>query len=123
MMATGEVMAYRYFVRAGYDESCTFHRTRNGQHETSKSIANIPTEEIEKLLYNVDDERSFVVFEALKRGISVDKIHEITRIDNWFISKLKNLVELENTLPTAHSPMINMTLQSVTATSTALLSA
>lgn len=54
--------------------------------------------QIEKLLHNVDDERLFVVFEALKRDISIDKIHEITMIDEWFLGKLKNLVELEKWL-------------------------
>lgn len=54
--------------------------------------------QIEKLLNNVDDERLFVIFEALKRGISIEHIHEITMIDEWFLSKLNNLVSLENAL-------------------------
>lgn len=54
--------------------------------------------QIETLLYNVDDERLFVVFEALKRGISIDTIHNITMIDEWFLYKLNNLVTIENDL-------------------------
>ena len=52
-------------------------------------------DEILELLHNCDDERIFVVFEALKRGVSTDTIFEITKIDRWFTNKLKNLTELE----------------------------
>ena len=45
-----------------------------------------------------DDQRIFCVFEALKRGVSVDKIHEITLIDEWFLNKLLILVDMENKL-------------------------
>ena len=41
-----------------------------------------------------NDERLFVVFEALKRGMSVEKIHEITMIDEWFLNKLLHLVRI-----------------------------
>lgn len=43
----------------------------------------------------MDDRRIFTVFEALKSGVSIEKIHEITRIDPWFLNKLKNLVDYE----------------------------
>ena len=48
-----------------------------------------------KKLHDCNDERLFVVFEAIKRGVSCGEIHEITRIDLWFLHKLKNLVRLE----------------------------
>ena len=46
----------------------------------------------------MDDRRIFTVFEALKQGISIEKINEITRIDRWFLSKLKKLVDFESDL-------------------------
>ncbi len=46
----------------------------------------------------MDDRRIWVIAEALRRGLSYDKIHEITKIDNWFIDKLAILVEMENQL-------------------------
>ena len=46
-------------------------------------------------LRRVDDHRLFTVFEALKSGVSVDEIFAITRIDRWFLSKLKNLAVFE----------------------------
>jgi len=58
-------------------------------------------EEIEEMLYKVDDRRIYVVAEAIRRGISYDKIHEITMIDNWFIDKIAILVEMEDKLKRA----------------------
>ena len=52
-------------------------------------------EDTVKKLHSQDDLRLFTVFKALKEGVSVEKIHEITMIDEWFISKLNNLVKYE----------------------------
>ncbi len=46
----------------------------------------------------MDDRRIWVIAEALRRGFSYDEIHEITRIDPWFIDKLAVLVEMEQAL-------------------------
>ena len=48
-----------------------------------------------------DDRRIFTVFEALKAGISVDEIFEITKIDRWFLWKIKNLADFETHLCSA----------------------
>ncbi len=60
-----------------------------------KKLADVPTEELLKHLETVEDERIFQVYEALKRDIKIDQLHEITMIDKWFLEKLMNLVELE----------------------------
>jgi carbamoyl-phosphate synthase large subunit len=46
-------------------------------------------------LRRVDDHRLFTIFEALKSGVSVDEIFGITRIDRWFLAKLKNMTGFE----------------------------
>lgn len=46
-------------------------------------------------LHDQDDLRMFTVFKALKEGISINEIHQITMIDEWFLSKLKNLADFE----------------------------
>lgn len=51
--------------------------------------------DVRELLHNQDDLRLFTVFRALKEGVSVDEIHSITMIDEWFLYKLKNLAEYE----------------------------
>ncbi len=54
--------------------------------------------EIETLLASSDDERIFVIYEALGRGISAQKIYDITKIDDFFLSKLKNIADMEKLL-------------------------
>lgn len=63
-----------------------------------KKLNSKKTKVIESLLHHCDDERIFVVYEALKRGITIDTIFNITKIDRWFLSKLKNLVSMESGL-------------------------
>ncbi|MCF0131623.1 MAG: carbamoyl-phosphate synthase large subunit [Pseudobutyrivibrio sp.] len=55
-------------------------------------------EALEDALHKVDDKRIFCIAEALRRGVSYEHIHEITKIDNWFIDKLAILVEMEKRL-------------------------
>ena len=51
-------------------------------------------EQLYKELEKIDDMRLFVVAQALLRGITVDEIHAITKIDNWFLSKVKAIIDL-----------------------------
>lgn len=54
--------------------------------------------DIDKELADPTDKRVFVIAKALKEGYSIDKIHQLTKIDNWFLYKLKNIYDLENQL-------------------------
>ena len=58
----------------------------------------LPTEEIHEMLYRVDDRRIFVIAEALRRGIPAEEIHDITKVDIWFIDKINNIVQEEKLL-------------------------
>ena len=55
-------------------------------------------DQLEDQLHVVDDRRIWVIAEALRRGVSYDQIHEITKIDKWFIDKIASIVEMENSL-------------------------
>ncbi len=97
MMATGEVMA----IGTSFEQAMmkAVRSIELGLDTMNlKKLEKLEDSEVKNLLYSVDDERSFAVFEALKRGISIETIHEITKIDCWFLSKLNNLVELEKLL-------------------------
>ena len=48
----------------------------------------------------VDDRRIWVIAEAIRRGVSYEEIHDITKIDEWFIDKIAILVEMEQALKT-----------------------
>ncbi len=60
------------------------------------------TEEIESRLVNIDDQRLFVVAEALRRGFSPEKINRITKYDLWFLDRLQNIVDMEDKLDHGH---------------------
>lgn len=97
MKATGEIMA----IGTSFEQAmmkAVRSIELNLDTMTLKKFTKLTDEEVYDRLTIVDDERSFLVFEALKRGISVDEIHKITMIDNWFLDKLLNLVELEKWL-------------------------
>ena len=55
-------------------------------------------EDIDAALSHPTDKRIFVIAHALKNGYSVSRIHELTRIDCWFIEKLENIIRIENEL-------------------------
>ncbi len=94
MKATGEVMAIAPSFEAGMMKAV--RSIELGMDTlTKKAFTELSDAEIEKKLEDVDVDRCFCIFEALKRGISVERIHEITMVDNWFINKLNNLVKLE----------------------------
>ncbi len=98
MKATGEVMA----IGTSFEQAImkAVRSTELGVDSMNmKKYIEMPTEEImDRLRNGIEDERAFQVFEALKRGVSVQELHEITMIDEWFLDKFLNLVELEQWL-------------------------
>jgi carbamoyl-phosphate synthase large subunit len=59
---------------------------------------NLNFTEIEKELANPTDMRIFVITEAFEKGLSVDRIYELTKIDKWFLYKLQNIISIKNEL-------------------------
>ena len=96
MKATGEVMSI-----APSFEMAMMKAVRGaeiGQDSLNRKADPEDTAPIWERLRRVDDHRIFTVFEALKSGISVDEIYSITKIDRWFLSKLKKMADFEGTL-------------------------
>lgn len=58
----------------------------------------ITTEELDELLKRPTDERLFDIVRAVKAGISVDKIYELTGVDKWFLFKIDNIIRIETAL-------------------------
>ena len=97
MKATGEVMAIGTSFEQGIMKAV--RSIELGLDSlTMPTLAKKSDEEILEMLHIIDDQRLFVVFEALKRGVSFETIHGITMIDEWFLGKLKNLTDLEKEL-------------------------
>ncbi len=97
MKATGEVMAIGLSFEQAMMKAVRSIELGLDSMNLPK-LAACPDMEIRGLLHNCDNERSFVVYEALKRGISYDEIYEITKIDRWFLAKLDKLVQMERQL-------------------------
>ena len=91
MKATGEVMSI-----APTFEAAIMKAVRGAEIglETLNNKA-VDKGDIHELLVAQDDLRLFSVFRAIKEGMSIEEIHKITMIDEWFLYKLKNLADYE----------------------------
>lgn len=97
MKATGEVMS----ICTNFEGALMKALRSLEQHIDSlytNEYKSLSDDEVLEKLSNVDDKRIFVIAEAVRRGISYDKIHSITKVDIWFIDKIAILVEMENRL-------------------------
>ena len=101
MKATGEVMAI-----GNSFEGALMKAIRSLELPVKSlrmdGLEDLYTEEIEDRLVNVDDQRLFVVAEALRRGFSPEKINKITKMDIWFLDRFKNIVDMEDKLERGH---------------------
>ena len=61
----------------------------------SYDFTGLDEDELIEELAVVDDRRIWMIAEAIRRGISYEHIHDITKIDRWFIDKIAILVEME----------------------------
>lgn len=94
MKATGEVMAI-----GGSVEEALMKAVRGLEiKQNTLNVNNDSSVPVEEKLKRVDDLRIFTIFEALKSGVSVGKIAEITAINPFFIEKIKNLADFELTI-------------------------
>ena len=97
MKATGEVMSI-----CNNFEGALMKAIRSLEQHVdslmSYDFTGLSREELVKQLHVVDDRRIWVIAEALRRGMDYDVIHDITKIDKWFIDKLAILVEMEQKL-------------------------
>lgn len=100
MKATGEVMS----IGQSFEEALMkavrgaeiSHNTLDGE-----AFAELSDSAVAERLYECDDERIFIIYQALKRGVAdVDRIHEITMIDEWFLYKIFNIIKMERRLQT-----------------------
>ena len=99
MKATGEVMS----ICNNFEGALMMAIRSLEQHVDSLmsyDFTGLTDDELEKQLAVVDDRRIWVIAEALRRGVKYEHIHEITKIDLWFIDKIAILVEMENRLKT-----------------------
>ena len=97
MKATGEVMSI-----CNNFEGALMKAIRSLEQHVdslmSYDFTGLDEEALRRQLHKVDDRRIWVIAEAVRRGFSYEEIHEITKIDIWFIDKIAILVEMEQRL-------------------------
>ena len=97
MKATGEVMSIARTFEAA------LHKSLHSLEENKESLLldafmEMSTEEVHEALYNADNLRVYAIAVAIYKGIELEEIHEITKIDMWFLNKIKNIVDMEKVL-------------------------
>ena len=94
MKATGEVMSI-----APTFEAALMKAIRGAGIKEESLNRRVPSKKpLQKRLREIDDMRVFTLFEALKSGYTVDELHELTKVDRFFLNKLRNMAELEASL-------------------------
>jgi len=95
MKSVGEVMA----IGRSFEEVIqkAIRMIGQGMHGFTGNLK-LDLGDIEQELAEPTDMRIFVISEALEKGITVDRIHELTKIDKWFLYKLKNIINIKNEL-------------------------
>ncbi|EOS52121.1 carbamoyl-phosphate synthase large chain [Lachnospiraceae bacterium MD335] len=99
MKATGEVMS----ICTNFEGALMKAIRSLEQHVDclrSYDFSDLDKEALLKRLARVDDQRIYVIAEALRKGIDYDTVYEITGVDRWFIDKIAILVEMEHALET-----------------------
>ena len=97
MKATGEIMAIGMSFELAFMKAV---RSLKMQLDTPHlpKLSTFSDEEILQLIERSNDERIFAVYAAVKRGIPFDTIYRLTEIDPWFLSKMKNIADMEAAL-------------------------
>ena len=97
MKATGEVMAIAPSLEQALMKAIRSLEENLDSLQMDK-LTEYSTEKILEQLKSVDNERIWCIAESLRRGITIDEIHNITKIDKFFISKFDRLVRMEEEL-------------------------
>ena len=95
MKSVGEVMGIgRSFMEALHKATQSLEIKRNGIGADGKGYTDYET--VINKLTNPSWDRVFVIYDAIKMGISLNRIHEITKIDIWYLRQYESLIALEN---------------------------
>jgi carbamoyl-phosphate synthase large subunit len=94
MKSVGEVMGIgRSFIEALHKATQSLEIKRNGIGADGKGYTKY--QQVIDKLTNASWDRVFVIYDAIKMGISLERIHEITKIDMWYLRQYESLINLE----------------------------
>ncbi len=98
MRAVGEVMSIGKTYKEAFQKAIRSLETGRYGLGHAKDFDSLEKEELLRRLKTPSSERHFLMYEALRKGASVDEIHEITKVKHYFINQMKELVEEEEAL-------------------------
>ena len=98
MRAVGEVMSIGKTYKEAFQKAIRSLETGRYGLGYAKNFNSMTKEQLLQLLITPSSERHFVMYEALRKGASIDEIHELTHVKKWFITQMKELVEEEEQL-------------------------
>jgi carbamoyl-phosphate synthase large subunit len=95
MQAVGEVMSIGKNYKEAFQKAIRSLETGRYGMGFNKDYNQKTLDELMQLMINASSERQFIMYEALRKGATVEQLHELTYIKAWFIEQMKELVELE----------------------------
>lgn len=95
MLAVGEVMSIGKTYKEAFHKAVRSLEIGRYGLGFAKNFNNLPINELLELLVEPSSERQFIMYEALRKKVSIDELHRLTGIKPWFIQQMKELVELE----------------------------
>ena len=95
MRAVGEVMSIGKTYKEAFQKSIRSLENKRYGLGFARDFHERPLKELLEMLGEPTSERQFIMYEALRKGASVEQLHELTYIKAWFIEQMKELVELE----------------------------
>jgi carbamoyl-phosphate synthase large subunit len=100
MKAVGEVMSVGKTYKEAFQKAIRSLEIGRYGLGGAKDFASKSKEELLDMLHNITSERQFIMYEALRKGATVDELHNLTKIKYYFIEQMKELVEEEEALKT-----------------------
>ncbi len=98
MRAVGEVMSIGKTYKEAFQKAIrSLEKGRYGLGHV-KNFNDLSKEELLKMIITPSSERQFIMYEALRKGATVDELYDITKIKKWFIEQMKELVDEEEAL-------------------------
>ncbi len=98
MRAVGEVMSIGKTYKEAFQKAIRSLETGRYGLGHAKDFDTKTKEQLLKMLITASSERHFIMYEALRKGATVDEIHELTKVKKYFIEQMKELVEEEEAL-------------------------
>ncbi|MGN1160345.1 MAG: carbamoyl-phosphate synthase large subunit [Lachnospiraceae bacterium] len=107
MRAVGEVMSIGKTYKEAFQKAIRSLETGRYGLGHAKDFDTLSKEELLKKLITPSSERHFLMYEALRKGATVEEIHEITKVKAYFIEQMKELVEEENAILACKGSMLS----------------